>query len=342
MKRKITLKDIARELDVSISTVSKALKNSEEISRDTKEKVQAFAKLYNYRPNNIAISLKNKRTKNIGVIIPDIVHHFFTTVFRGIEKFANARGYNVIVCISDESFDKEVINMEMLANGSIDGFIMALSAGTQLKNDFNHLREVTDQGIPLVLFDRVTDEIACDKVVINDAEAAYMAVDKMIRDGRKRIALITTEGYFNVSVKREEGYYKALKDHKIPVDKDLVLTLPNSYDNEEQSKAFFQHTKIDGLLCVNEIYAVRSIRHLQDQGKKVPEDVAVIGFTDGILSRLANPSLTSVAQHGELMGETAARLLIERIEAENQYDVAPVYRTEVIKASIVERESTNN
>ena len=147
MKKKITLKDIARELDVSISTVSKALKNSEEISRDTKEKIQAFARLYNYKPNNIAISLKNKRTKNIGVIVPDIVHHFFTTVFRGIEKLANTKGYNVIVCVSDESFDKEVINMEMLANGSIDGFIMALSAETQLKNDFNHLKEVTEQGI---------------------------------------------------------------------------------------------------------------------------------------------------------------------------------------------------
>ncbi|MBT8209578.1 MAG: LacI family transcriptional regulator [Eudoraea sp.] len=342
MKRKITLKDIARELDVSISTVSKALKNSAEISRDTKEKVQAFAKLYNYRPNNIAISLKNKRTKNIGVIIPDIVHHFFTTVFRGIEKFANARGYNVIVCISDESFDKEVINMEMLANGSIDGFIMALSAGTQLKNDYNHLREVTDQGIPLVLFDRVTEEIACDKVIINDTEAAYMAVEKMIKDGRKRIALVTTEGHFNVSVKRAKGYYKALKDHKLPVDEDLVLTLPNSYDNEGKSKAFFKRAQIDGVLCVNEIYAVRSIRHLEDQGKKVPEDVAVIGFTDGILSKLANPSLTSVAQHGERMGEMAARLLIERIEAEDPYEKDPVYRTEVIKASIVERESTNN
>lgn len=341
MKRKITLKDIARELDVSISTVSKALKNSVEISRDTKEKVQAFAKLYNYRPNNIAISLKNKRTKNIGVIIPDIVHHFFTTVFRGIEKYANARGYNVIVCISDESFDKEVINMEMLANGSIDGFIMALSAETQLKNDFNHLKEVTDQGIPLVLFDRVTDEVACDKVVINDTEAAYLAVKKMIAAGRKRIALLTTEDYFNVSEKRAEGYYQALKEHKLEVDKDLILVLPHMYNEENLSKAFFERADIDGVLCVNEIYAVRSIRHLQQQGKKVPEDVAVIGFTDGILSRLANPSLTSVAQHGERMGEMAATLLVERIEADYQEMDEPVYRTEVIKASLVERESTD-
>ena len=340
LKRKITLKDIARELDVSISTVSKALKNSVEISRDTKEKVQAFARLYNYRPNNIAISLKNKRTKNIGVIIPDIVHHFFTTVFRGIEKYANARGYNVIVCISDESFDKEVINMEMLANGSIDGFIMALSAGTQLKNDYNHLKQVMDQGIPLVLFDRVTDEVDCDKVVINDEQAAYTAVKNMIQSGRKRIALLTSEAHFNVSEKRADGYYKALIEYNLPINEDLVLVLPHMYDEENISEQFFKEADIDAVLCVNEIYAVRSMRHLQSMGKRIPEDVAVIGFTDGILSKLSNPSLTSVAQHGELMGETAARLLVDRIEADYQDMEEPVYRTEVIKSSIVLREST--
>ncbi|MDX1327556.1 MAG: LacI family DNA-binding transcriptional regulator, partial [Arenibacter sp.] len=226
MKRKITLKHIARELGVSISTVSKALKNSEEIGAETKVKIQAYAKLHNYKPNNIAISLKNKRTKNIGVIIPDIVHHFFTTVFRGIEKYANGKGYNVIVCLSDESFDKEVINMELLANGSIDGFIMALSSGTQLKGDYTHLKEVTDQGIPLVLFDRVTDEITCDKVVINDKEGAYQAVTKFIKDGRKKIALITTDEYISVSRDRTAGYKQALLDHDLEFDEELILKLP--------------------------------------------------------------------------------------------------------------------
>ena len=216
-KQKITLKHIAKELDVSISTVSKALKNSEEISRDTKEKIQAFAKLYNYKPNNIAISLKNKRTKNIGVIIPDIVHHFFTTVVRGIENHANAKGYNVVVCLSDESFDKEVINMEMLANGSIDGFIMSLSAGTEKKNDFNHLRQVTDQGIPMVLFDRVTNEIECDKVMIDDVQGAYLATTKLIREGRKKIALLTTEDFFSVSRNRNKGYEKGLPEEECRV-----------------------------------------------------------------------------------------------------------------------------
>jgi LacI family transcriptional regulator len=341
LKRKITLKHIARELGVSISTVSKALKNSNEISRDTKEKVQAFAKLYNYKPNNIAISLKNKQTKNIGVIIPNIVHHFFTTVFRGIEKYAGARGYNVVVCVSDESFDKEVINMEMLANGSVDGFIMSLSAETQARNDFAHLKEVTEQGIPLVLFDRVTDIIKCDKVIINDKQIAFKAVSKLIADHRKHIALITTDNYFNVSRFRGEGYQEALQAAGIKVDDNLILTLPYDEIDEDVIRRFFQKEKIDAVLCVNEIFAVLSMGIAQELGHRVPEDIAFIGFTDGLLSKYVRPSLTTVAQHGEMMGEIAAQMLIEKIENEPREE-EEAYSTEVIEATIIERESTVN
>ncbi len=339
MKRHITLKDIARELDVSISTVSKALKNSEEIGNDTKEKIQAFAKLYNYRPNNIAISLKNRRTRNIGVIIPNIVHHFFSTIIRGIENFANAQGYNVIVCVSDESFDKEVINMEILANGSVDGFILSLSSETQLKNDYNHIRGVMEQGIPLVFFDRITDEIDCDKVVINDREAAYQAVKKFIDSGRRNIALITSENVLNVSTERGIGYSQALRDHGIEVLEGLVLKLPYIDIDEITVEKFFSRGKIDAVLCVNEVFAVQCMRLVQKMGMRVPEDISFIGFTDGLLSKYASPSLTSINQHGEQMGEVAARMLIEKIESGNDEET---YRTEILKATLVERESTVN
>ena len=341
LKKKITLKHIARELDVSISTVSKALKNSHEISRDTREKIQAFARLYNFKPNNIAISLKNKRTKNIGVIIPDIVHHFFTTVFRGIEHYANDKGYNVIVCVSDESFDKEVINMEMLANGSIDGFIMALSAETQQRNDFNHLKEVTGQGIPLVLFDRVTDELDCDKVIIDDRAAARMAVEHLITAGKRRIALFTTESYLNVSAKRENGYTEALQVAGIPIDESLILRLPYQFEEESLSEAFFSGQQFDAILCVNEIFAVRAMRIAQKHGFRIPEDISVIGFTDGLLSKYATPTLTTVAQHGEQMGEMAARMLIEKVEREYDEEDPASFRTEIISVSLIERDSTS-
>ena len=185
MKRKITLKQIAKELDVSISTVSKSLRNSLEIGEETRLKVQAFAKFYNYKPNNIALSLKNRKTKAIGIIIPEIVHHFFSTVINGIEQVANEHGYSVIICLSDDSFDKEVLNMEMLANGSIDGFIMSLSKETQFRGDFHHISEVINQGMPVVMFDRVTNDILCDKVIIDDKHAAYEAVQSLINKGQK-------------------------------------------------------------------------------------------------------------------------------------------------------------
>lgn len=325
---------------MSISTVSKALKNSHEISRDTKDKIQAFAKLYNYKPNNIAISLKNKRTKNIGVIIPDIVHHFFTTVFRGIEKYANKRGYNVIICVSDESFDREVINMEMLANGSIDGFIMALAGETQLKKDYSHLKQVTEQGIPLVLFDRVTDEVRCDKVMLNDAEIAFEATMSLADSGRRSIALITTDNFFSVSNSREEGYRKALKKRNIEFDEQLVLRLPYNEDIDD-IEPFLKNNKIDAVLSVNEIFAIHCMSVAQRLGYNIPNDISVIGFTDGILSKYSTPKLTTIAQHGDKMGEMAAKLLIEKIE--NDFDEEEeVFTTEIIKATLVKRESTIN
>ena len=339
MKKQITLKHIARELEVSISTVSKALKNSEEISRDTKERIQAFAKLYNYKPNNIAISLKNRRTKNIGVVLPEIVHHFFTTVVRGIEKHANTKGYNVLVCLSNESFDKEVINMELLANGSIDGFIMSLSSGTQKANDYNHLKEVTEQGIPLVLFDRVTNEVNCDKVIVDDSLGSYLATKKLIEQGRKRIGLITTLDYLSVSKARTIGYQKAIKEAGLNIKEDLILKMPSMEIDEGLIERFIEETAPDAIITVNEIFSIYGMRVAQNLGFKIPDEISFIGFTDGLLSKYANPSLTSIAQHGERMGEIAAQLLIEKVESDVEEET---YQTKIIEPTLIERDSTIN
>lgn len=339
LKPKMTLKSIANELGVSISTVSKALKNSDEISKETRDRIQAFAKFYNYKPNNIALSLQNRRTKNIGVIIPNIVHHYFTTVFRGIEKYANLNGYSVIVCVSDESFDREVINMEMLANGSIDGFILSLSAETQLKKDYNHLRSVMQQGIPLVLFDRVADELSCDKVTTNDMDIAYEAVMGLIASGRRNISLITTESYFTVSHSRALGYEKALRDSGIGFREELIMVLPYDQFKEEETIAFFKQNTIDAVLCVNEIFAIHCMGTVQKIGYKVPTDIAFIGFTDGLLSKYSNPTLTTVAQHGDEMGKVAAKLLIDRIESDQEESD---FQTKVVKGSLIKRGSTIN
>jgi LacI family transcriptional regulator len=338
MKRKVTLKQIAKELDVSISTVSKSLKDSAEISEDTRQKVQAFAKLYNYKPNNIALSLKNKKTKTIGIIIPEIVHHFFATVISGVENVANEHGYNVIVCLSDESFDKEVINMEMLANGSIDGFIMSLSKETQQKKDFHHITEVINQGMPVVMFDRITNDILCDKVIIDDHLSAIQAVQTLIDKGFKRIALITTVDYVSVGKLRTEGYLKALKSNDIKIDENLILKIEDIEHCDEAIDNLINSQKIDAIFAVNELFAVTAIKSALKIGLKIPEDIAVIGFTDGIISKYSSPSITTVSQNGIKMGGKAAKMLIERLESEDEDDEH--YRTEVIETHLVEREST--
>jgi LacI family transcriptional regulator len=339
MKRKVTLKQIAKELDVSISTVSKSLRDSSEISEDTRQKVQAFAKLYNYKPNNIALSLKNRKSKTICIIIPEIIHHFFATVISGVEHVANKKGYNVIVCLSDESFDKEVINMEMLANGSIDGFIMSLSKETQQKRDFHHITEVINQGMPVVMFDRVTNDILCDKVIIDDNLAAFNATQYLIDKGYKKIALITTVDYVSVGKLRTEGYSKALKNNDIAVDENLILKIEDTDNFESHIESLISNNEIDAIFAVNEIFAVTAIKTATRLGKKVPNDLSIIGFTDGIISKYSSPSITTVGQNGVKMGEKAAVMLIEKLEIEEE-EYEEQYKTEVIETELIEREST--
>ncbi len=338
MKRKITLKDIAKELDVSISTVSKALKNSSEIGFDTREKVQAFAKLYNYKPNNIAVSLQNSRTKHIALFIPEIVHDFFTTVLKGVEEVAHKNGYNVLVCVSNESFEKEVLSMEMFARGGIvDGFIISLSKETQLKEDYNHLIEIENQGMPLVMIDRITDKVISDKVIVDDMRGSYTAISHLINQGRKRIALITTEDYISVGSLRKKGYKKALADHDIELDEHLILTINNIEDSDKAIEKFIRETTFDAVMGVNDVFAVVAMKALQNQGKKIPEDVAIIGFSDGKLLKYAAPTISAVNQHGDEMGKAAAQMLIDRLESDKE---AENYKTTVITTTLIEREST--
>lgn len=355
MKRKITLKQIAKELDVSVSTVSKALSGSREISEDTTKKIQAFAKLYNYKPNNIALSLKNRKTKTIGILIPEIVHHFFSTVIRGIELVANRRGYNVIVGLSNESFTKEIINMEMLANGSIDGFILSISKETLLKQDYHHFNATINQGMPIVMFDRVVNEVDCDKVIVDDFNGSVKAVNKLIEKGCKNIALITTMDYVSVGRLRTQGYIEALQQNKIEANPNLILKIDDRLDVENhlddlelEMGQFFKTNTIDGVFAVNELYAVTAMKVAKKLGYKIPDDVQVIGFTDGVLSKHASPSLTTVSQHGQKIGEQSANLLIDRLEAsDTEYDnynsddePETDYIKVVIETKIIEREST--
>jgi LacI family transcriptional regulator len=300
--------------------------------------VQAFAKLYNYKPNNIALSLKNKKTKTIGIIIPEIVHHFFATVISGIEQVANENGYNVIVCLSDESFDKEVINLEMLANGSTDGFIMSLSKETQQKKDFHHIQEVINQGMPVVLFDRVTNDVFCDKVIIDDKQAAFDAVQFLIEQGFQKIALITTVDYVSVGKLRTDGYKDALKSNQLTLDDELIIKIEDIDNCSLKIENLIQSKKCEAIFAVNELFAVTAIKIAAQNNLKVPDDISIIGFTDGIISQFSTPSISTVSQNGIKMGRKSAQMLIDRLELEDEENEQ--YTTEIIETNLIIREST--
>ena len=336
MKQKITIKTIAKELGVSTSTVSKALRDSHEISIDTKDKIKAYAAMFNYKPNSLALQLRNQKTKLIGVILPRIVHHFFSTVIKGIEQGASEKGYHIMVCFSNESYKKEVENLKVLSNGSVDGLIVSIAKETLETKDFTHFKDLVNEEIPLVLFDRVVDEILCDKVVVDDVGAGYKATKYLLNQNSLKIALITTPEHVNVGTLRRQGYEKALSEKGISVNKKLIIEIEEKENIKAQIERVFDQD-IDAVFAVNEIYAATAMRIAKEKGYKVPQEFSVIGFTDGLISEYSSPSITTIAQHGLEMGKQAVEVLIERIEKE-----AEVYEPKkiVISSNLKLREST--
>ena len=337
MKPKITLKAIAKEFGVSISTVSKSLKNSNEISLELRERIQAFANYYHYRPNSFALKLRNQKTLVLGVIIPEITHHFFSKVISGVEKAANQRGYNVMVCLSNESYQKEVMNLAMMANGSVDGLLVSIANETQRKGDFKHFQELIEEDIPFVLFDRIEESIACDKVIIDDIKGGYNATKYLLEKGAKRVAMLSTPDYVDVGFKRKLGYKKALEEKGLDIDESLILKINRNENITEQiSSLVLREDYPDAIFAVNEIYAAIAIKAIQKRGLKVPEDISVIGFTDGLISRYASPSITTMEQHGFAMGMQAANMLVDRLET----DVHAAFETKIVATTLKVREST--
>ena len=337
MKSKATLKQIAHELNVSVSTVSKALNNSPEISDPTKKRVQEYAKLKNYKPNIIGLNLKNRSTKTLGVILPNILNSFFAKVFTGIEKVAEEKGYNLITCISNESIDKEIKALDLLSNGTIDGFILSISQEAQKLQQFDHFKSIVNEGTPIVLFDRTADELKCDKVIVDDTDSAINATEHLIKTGCKKIALFSTINDLNVGKLRAKGFYDALTKHDLSIDKDLILLTDNEADFDSKITAIFDLNQVDAVFALDEHAAVSAMKIGIKKGLKIPKELSVIGFADGVWSRRMTPSLSTVSQHGPEIGEVAARLLIDKLENKTE---EVTYKTTVVKTELRQREST--
>jgi len=337
MKEKATLKQIAKELNVSVSTVSKALNDSPEISEPTKIKVQEYAKLKNYKPNIIGLNLKNRKTKTIGVIIPNILNPFFAKVFSGIEKVAEEKGYNVITCISNESLEKEIHTLEMLSNGTIDGFILSISEEAQKLGEYSHFKEIINDGTPIVMFDRISDEVACDKVIVDDFDSVVFAANHLIKLNCKNIAFFSAIDDLSVGKLRAEGYEKALKDNGMAINNSLIIRTNNAEDFDIQLQKLIDIEKVDGILAIDEHASTMGMKVALKKGYKIPEELNMIGIADGVWSRRLTPSLSTISQHGPEIGEAAADLLIKKLESKDEnYQ----FTTKVIKTELRQREST--
>ncbi len=334
MSSPITIKDIAKALNISASTVSRALKDHPDISRETKDAVNNLAAKLKYKPNAVALSLKNSRTNTIGVIIPEVVHYFFSSVISGIEDIAYESGYNVMVCQSNERYEREIINAQALESNRVEGLLVSLSKET---HDLTHLQNLQEKGIPIVFFDRAPEDIEVDRVIIDDRKAAYNATCHLIDTGCKRIAHLATQQTLGIGIRRFEGYKQALEDHGIPFREDFVV-IADSFELAGDATRNLMHlpTPPDAIFAVNDMTAVGVMKTLQRMSIAVPQKVAIIGFSAGFFSDITTPTLSSVDQHGYEMGVEAAKLLLDRIEKPTDDQ----HKTHFIETDLVIREST--
>ncbi len=337
MKR-MTIKGIAKALNVSVSTVSKALNDSYEISEGTKKRIREFAKEHKYRPNSLALSLQNRRTKNIAVLVPSILNHFFAKVLDGIEKVATERGYKILTFFTHESYEKEVNTVEMMSSGAIDGFIACLSEETLQLEKFDHFKQVIEDEIPLVLYDRAHKDLVCDKVVIDNIKTAYKATRYLMRIDNKSIGLVSTINNLNVGKFRVKGYKKALQKYGWEVDENKMVVLKNAKHLKERVEKMLTEQKVDSIFAIDETAAVLTLQVAHSLGIEIPKDLSIIGFSNGVLSKYSTPALTVVNQHGTKIGKKAANRIIDKIEEKiDKSDIS----TQIIRTDLIERDSTH-
>ncbi len=315
--RHATITDIAKKLGISASTVSRALSDHPDIKEETKKRVKKLAKEFNYKPNPIAQSLKNNRTTIIGVIVPEIQHDFFASAISGIEEVAYHAGYTIIVCQSNENFEREVVNTNVLIQQRVAGIVASISQTT--KNS-DHFKSAIARGIPLVFFDRACEDVAASKVIIDDSNSAFNAVNYLIKKGYKKIAHLAGPKALEICKRRLAGYNNALNKAHITIDKDLICYGGLHETDGYNSMDSLIKKKIipDAVFAVNDPVAIGAFQRIKEAGLKIPGDIGIVGFSNNKITTLVDPTLTTIDQPSFEMGKKAAEILIELIENEKK------------------------
>ena len=329
-----TIIDIAKQLGISPSTVSRALSDHPDIKDETKEEIRKIAKELSYSPNPIAQSLKSNRTTTIGVIVPEIKHDFFSSAISGIEEVAYQSGYTIILCQSNESYEREVVNTNLLMHHRVAGIIVSISQNTKCSD---HFQDLLKRKIPLVFFDRVCEDVVASKVVIDDYKSAFDAVTYLVRKGYQRIGHLAGPKELGICRKRRQGYLEALEQAQIPRPNDLVRYGGlHEQDGYKSMDAFLkEHVKPDAIFAVNDPVAIGAFQKIKEAGLRIPGDVAIMGFSNNKITSLVDPPLTTVDQPSFEMGRKSAELVIDIIE-----DKMIEPQTIVLDAKLIERAST--
>lgn len=335
----ITIKDIAKALGLSTSTVSRALRGGYEISTETKRLVLEYAEKINYHPNPIALSLKERRSHSIGVVVCEVANNYFSQAINGIESIAYNRGYHVIITQTHESYDREVVNVQHLASRSVDGLLVSLSSETQ---DLSHLKYLHDKGLPMVFFDRVAAEIETHKVIANNYQGAYDATEHLIQSGIRKIGHLTSSPFLSISIERLEGYKAALAKYDIPFNPDYLQNCSHGGMIQEEveialKKLLNNPCKPEAIFVAGDRLSTGCLIALKKLGLKVPGDISIAGFTNSDFAELFSPPLTTVRQPAFKIGQIATEMLIQLIES--KYPVTE-FETKMLDTELFIRESS--
>jgi DNA-binding LacI/PurR family transcriptional regulator len=334
-KDPITIRDIAIKLNISVSTVSRALRGFPEISPATRKAVEEMAKQLNYQPNMIAKSLRSNKTFTLGVVIPELVSHFFSSNISGIQDMASKKGYNIIICQSNESYETEVKNLFTLVSSRVDGLLISLSRETK---NYDHLESVYANGIPLVFFDRICESIETSKVTVDDYDGAIKAVEHLIQMGCKRIAHISGPKELSITKNRKKGYIDAHKRNNLSIDEDLIIHSESLDQNVEQpvNKLLDLSNPPDGLFAINDSIAIQAMIQMKSKGIKIPDDIAVVGFNNEPTTTIIEPSLTSIAQPAYEIGQISTKLILDLLNKSDDH----VPQSVILKTKLIIRDSS--
>jgi DNA-binding LacI/PurR family transcriptional regulator len=334
MNKPATIKDIAKQLNVSISTVSRAMRNAPDVNIETRKAVMALSEELNYQPNKLALSLKQKQTHTIGVIAPNL-DYILATMIRGIDEVALEAGYTVMVCQSNESFGREIVNTRRLLDSLVDGFIISVSSETKV---FDHFKKILEKQIPMVVFDRVPPELKAPCVRIDNMDGGFQATEHLLEQGYKRIAILAGPKNLGISNSRLEGYLLALKKHKVKPDPDLIIhcDFNQHYAYLATQELLSMRKRPDAIFTISDRMAIGAMLAIKEKGLKMPHDIGLVGFNNEPVANLVTPTISSVEQPAFELGKIAAKLFIETVH--NNGDMSSV--EEVLKTKLIVRESS--